>query len=69
MVREEENYVYFCCEDFAHAFDEGTDNEGCGSLFSYSLNRRRIEASCHDNPIKFCPFCGVVVRMKQGKVQ
>ena len=45
-----------CCHDMRKAFQDGTDNEGYGSL-AYQIDDEII-FGCELPPINFCPWCG-----------
>jgi hypothetical protein len=48
--------IKVCCNDFAHAYDDGTDGEGYGCLF-YRYNDGSWHGGCHRTPLKYCPWC------------
>ena len=65
----EEDYVVMCCEDFRFAFQQGTDNEGYGSLFGLERigeEGMHVGGGCHGGKIIVCPFCGKPVQFKAG---
>ncbi len=50
-----------CCANFAHAQEDGTDNEGWGKLIDYyGANDANIGSDLP--PIKFCPWCGTSLK-------
>lgn len=46
-----------CCDNWAKAHEDGTDNEGYASLIYYDHDERVIIGN--DLPaVNFCPWCG-----------
>lgn len=50
----------FCCESFAQANQEGTDNEMyCSAVYKY---RNESYIGTINKPIRFCPWCGAELK-------
>ena len=56
IIKKGHYKIEACCDDFAEAFQSGTDNEGYGSLMDGYDGI--ITAGSIERRIKFCPWCG-----------
>lgn len=54
MKRKKHNY---CCDAFARATENGTDNESWSSAIVQDINGQYF-VGLTDDPMKLCPWCG-----------
>lgn len=52
-----ETKAIVCCQKFADALENGTDNEGYGSLITYLQGVWHVSDELP--PIKYCPWCSI----------